>query len=247
MTVVIYLCWDRIMELMEPFFFWFSFHIYSGIFYFMLIYILFVVLMVPSTFLTLGGAAIFSASLGPTKAFLIHNMVVLSCQIIGGVIAMLIARYFMQDFIKKHIITRIKMFTAIDNGLNKSGIRMVILMRMTPVIPYNIFNYAMGVTSLSVKDFVLGSVGMIPWTAAYIYVGVNLEGMQDLFAGTYDLGPYTGVYVVVGACTAIMMTMLVIMIAKSELDKMLEVEKEQSISSSRNSLFQHDMFEDRSL
>jgi uncharacterized membrane protein YdjX (TVP38/TMEM64 family) len=157
---------------------------------------------------------------------------------IGGVIAMLIARYFMQDFIKKHIITRIKMFTAIDNGLHKSGIKMVILMRMTPVIPYNIFNYAMGVTSLSVKDFLLGSVGMIPWTAVYIYVGVNLESVQDLFEGTYDLGPYTQVYVVVGTCSAIMMTMLVIMIAKTELDKMLESEK--SLSSDRNSLFHHD-------
>lgn len=50
-------------------------------------------------------------------------------------------------------------------------------MRMSPIIPYNFFNYAMSVTSVSIKDFFLGSIGMIPISALYIYVGVNLNSI----------------------------------------------------------------------
>ncbi len=105
---------------------------------------------------------------------------------------------------------------------------MVILMRLTPIIPYNVFNYAMGVTSLSLRDFVFGSVGMIPNTAMNIYIGVNLDGLGDLIDGNYDLGPYTHVYIVIGVCVGIGMTLLVICLAKNELDKMIAEEKESN-------------------
>jgi len=52
---------------------------------------------------------------------------------------------------------------------------MVTLLRLTPIVPYNIFNYGMSVTSVTFRDFALGSVGMIPMSGLYVYVGVNIE------------------------------------------------------------------------
>jgi uncharacterized membrane protein YdjX (TVP38/TMEM64 family) len=54
----------------------------------------------------------------------------------------------------------------------------MILLRMTPIVPYNVFNYAMSVTSVSLYDFTLGSVGMLPMSALYVYVGVNLNSIS---------------------------------------------------------------------
>jgi len=65
------------------------------------------------------------------------------------------------------------LFRAIDLGLKNNGFKMVLLMRMTPIMPHNLFPYIMSVTSLRIKDFVTGSiVGMFPNTCIYVYIGM---------------------------------------------------------------------------
>lgn len=106
--------WDFIVGLIEPFFFWFKNNLLKGILYYIIIYVIFVIAFLPSTFLTLGGAVTFSIVMGPVKAFFLYTLIVMFCQVLGAIIAFFLARYFMQSFIRKHIIHRIKLFKAID-------------------------------------------------------------------------------------------------------------------------------------
>jgi uncharacterized membrane protein YdjX (TVP38/TMEM64 family) len=57
-------------------------------------------------------------------------------------------------------------------------------------MPYNVMNYMMGVTSLTMRDFNLGCLGMIPLTAINVYIGVQLDSVNDIIKGTYNLGPW---------------------------------------------------------
>lgn len=50
---------------------------------------------------------------------------------------------------------------------------MTIMLRLSPLIPFNVFNYVMGLTKVSLKDYAIGGLGMIPGTAVYVYIGAT--------------------------------------------------------------------------
>jgi uncharacterized membrane protein YdjX (TVP38/TMEM64 family) len=60
---------------------------------------------------------------------------------------------------------------AIDAAITAQGKRIVSLLRLSPVIPFNVFNYVMGVTSVSLNDYLFGFLGMIPGTVAFCFIG----------------------------------------------------------------------------
>lgn len=168
-----YLYWEDIILMVEPFFFWFENHFYYGMALYVIIFVAMTIFFLPTTFLNLGGALIFTKFKGPTAGFFITFVLIIFCSVLGGVIGFIIGRFFIRDWIRKHLTRRIKLFRAIDLGLKHNGFKMVLLMRMTPIMPHNLFPYIMSVTSLRIKDFVTGSiVGMAPNTCIYVYIGM---------------------------------------------------------------------------
>jgi len=147
----------------------------SGIILYMLIYIVFKILMMPATIMTLAGAYTFASIFGPCKGFFICWILVLISATIGSIIAFCNGRYFFRALIRKHLIKKVIIFDALDKGLSKNGFKMIMLLRMNPVIPYNVLNYAMSVASISLKDFSYGCVGMLPLSAMWVYIGINLH------------------------------------------------------------------------
>jgi uncharacterized membrane protein YdjX (TVP38/TMEM64 family) len=59
----------------------------------------------------------------------------------------------------------------------------VLLTRLSPVFPFNLLNYAYGVTGVSLRDYVLASVGMIPGTIMYVYIGSLAGSIATLGTG----------------------------------------------------------------
>ena len=74
---------------------------------------------------------------------------------IGATASFLLARFVFRDMaaglIKKH-----PTMLAVDRAVGNSGLRIVLLMRLSPIVPFNVMNYMSGTTSLEVRDFVLG-------------------------------------------------------------------------------------------
>ena len=166
--------------MIEPFFDWFENHIYQGIFLYTLIYIALVVVFIPTTFLTYGGALAFAHCIGAVQSFFLTTFLVVLANQLGGIIAFVLARFFLRSWIRRKLTRKIKLFRAIDLGLKHNGFKLVFLFRITPIMPYNIFNYMMGVTSLRMKDFCWGALGMFPFTAINVYIGVQLDSIQDI-------------------------------------------------------------------
>ena len=60
---------------------------------------------------------------------------------------------------------------------------MIILVRLCPVIPFNILNYLMGITGIKLRDFICGSFGMIPGTLVYVFIGTTISDIADAASG----------------------------------------------------------------
>jgi SNARE associated Golgi protein len=80
-------------------------------------------------------------------------------------------------------------FRAIDEAVGREGFKIVLLTRLSPVFPFNLLNYAYGVTGVSLKDYVLASVGMIPGTMMYVYIGSLAGSLATLGTGPQPTNP----------------------------------------------------------
>jgi uncharacterized membrane protein YdjX (TVP38/TMEM64 family) len=133
-----------------------------GIIVFVVIYNLATVLFIPGSLLTLGGGALYGVFWG--------SVYVVIAATLGATIAFLIGRYYARSWVAKQLQGHPK-FQAIDQAVAKEGLKIVVLTRLSPIFPFNLLNYAFGVTCVSLKDYVIGSMGMIPGSVMYVYLG----------------------------------------------------------------------------
>jgi uncharacterized membrane protein YdjX (TVP38/TMEM64 family) len=133
-----------------------------GVLAYILIYNLATVLFIPGSLLTLGGGAIYGVFWGSIYVFIAATL--------GATLAFLLGRYVAQDWVSKKIRGNAS-FKAISAAVARDGFKIVLLTRLSPIFPFNLLNYAFGVTQVSLKDYILGSVGMLPGTILYVYLG----------------------------------------------------------------------------
>lgn len=120
------------------------------------------VAFVPASLLTLGAGALFGVVRGTIFVFIGATL--------GALGAFLIARYLARDWVEARI-RRDARFAAIDAAIAAQGRRVVFLLRLSPVIPFNVLNYALGLTKVRIGDYVIASAGMLPGTLLYVYTG----------------------------------------------------------------------------
>ena len=135
---------------------------YIGGLVFMLIYIVATVAFIPGSVLTLGAGVLFGVVLGSLYVFVGATL--------GAIAAFLVGRYLARDWVRKKIEGN-QEFAAIDRAVAHAGFKIVLLTRLSPVFPFNLLNYAFGVTGVTLKDYALASVGMFPGTVMYVYIG----------------------------------------------------------------------------
>lgn len=129
---------------------------------FIALYIIATIAFLPGSIITLGAGAVFGVFWGSLYVFIGASL--------GATAAFLIGRYLARDWVYKKIAGNEK-FRAIDEAVGKEGLKIVVLTRLSPIFPFNLLNYAFGVTGVSLKDYILGFVGMIPGTLMYVYLG----------------------------------------------------------------------------
>ena len=134
----------------------------TGAIMFMIIYLVATVGFLPGSILTLGAGVLFGVFLGSFYVFIGATL--------GATAAFLVGRYLARGWVSKKIAGN-KKFAAIDEAVGREGLKIVLLTRLSPVFPFNLLNYAYGLTGVSLKDYVLGSFGMIPGTIMYVYIG----------------------------------------------------------------------------
>ncbi len=128
---------------------------------FMFIYILGTVFFLPGSILTLAGGALF----GPVWGVLYN----LTAATIGAILSFLAARYLASDWVARKSAGRLK---QLIHGVEKEGWHFVAFVRLVPVFPFNLLNYALGLTKIKLLDYSLATyLCMLPGAIAYTYLG----------------------------------------------------------------------------
>ena len=129
---------------------------------FILGYAIAVVAFIPGSLLTLAAGAIFGLAEGTLYVFVAATL--------GATLAFLIARHAARAAIERRI-QGDERFAAIDRAVGAEGRKIVFLLRLSPVFPFNLLNYALGLTQVRLVDYFVASVGMLPGSLLYVYTG----------------------------------------------------------------------------
>jgi uncharacterized membrane protein YdjX (TVP38/TMEM64 family) len=188
-------------EYIQPFAQWVDGLGFWGPAVFVLGYVIAVVAFVPASLLTLGAGAIFGIAHGVIYVF--------AAATVGSCLAFLVSRYLARSSVEKMLAGKPK-FSAIDRAVEAEGLKIVFLLRLTPAVPFNLLNYALGLTRVRFADYGIASVGMLPGTLLYVYTG-KLAGDVAAVAGNPTVARGWGYYSVLalGLVATLAVTMVV--------------------------------------
>ncbi len=141
---------------------------------FILGYALATVGFIPGSLLTLAAGALFGLVEGTLYTF--------AGATLGAAAAFLVARYGARGWIERRIAGNAR-FAAIDRAVGKEGFKIVALLRLSPVFPFNLLNYSLGLTKVRFLDYLLASVAMLPGTLLYVYYGKAAGSLAAVAGG----------------------------------------------------------------
>ena len=178
------------------------------------------VLFIPGSLLTLGSGFVFSTAFGLGLGIVVGVISVFIGASLGAVSAFLLGRYLLRTQVKK-LSNKYAIFEALDLALNENGLKIFILLRLFPIIPFNVINYIGGVSSVSLRDYVLALFAILPGTTLYVFLGASAGSLASS-ASSGGSSAVTISIVVVGVVLGILTIWLTTRYARKELKRVLE-------------------------
>jgi uncharacterized membrane protein YdjX (TVP38/TMEM64 family) len=172
-------------------------------------YVVATVAFIPGSLLTLAAGAIFGLLWGTVYVFIGAT--------VGATAAFLVSRYVARGAIERRVAGNAR-FASIDRAIGGQGRKIVMLLRLSPVFPFNLLNYALGLTRVRLADYVTASIGMLPGTLLYVYYGKLAGDVAALAGGAAP--PRGGEYYVVlglGLLATLAVTTVVTRLARNAL------------------------------
>lgn len=180
-------------------------------------YVVATVLLVPAWPLTVVA--------GLAYGVLIGFPLVLVSATAGATLAFLVSRYVLRRQVEKKTGER-KLFKAIDRAITEQGWRVVGLLRLSPLVPFNLQNYLYGVTGISLAHYVAASfVGMMPGTLMYVYLGAAGKAVVGDGGDTGTAGALKWSLFGAGLIATMVVAVMVTRRARQELDKIIDQEE----------------------
>ena len=142
-----------------------------GIFFFVVIYIFIVLLILPASWLSLAAGYLYGTYLG--------SLIVFISAFIGASISFFISKRFLSKKVLD-IINRYPKLSLLENIIQKGGLKLIVLTRLSPLFPFSILNYFYGLNNITYKDFSISLICIIPGTFLYCSVGSLLNDLSDI-------------------------------------------------------------------
>lgn len=169
------------------------------------------VALFPAVALTLAAGALF----GLVKGVLY----VMIGATFGAALAFLTGRHIARRFVE-HMLERYPRLVAIDRAVESQGLRLVFLLRLSPAVPYTLLNYALGLSRVRFRDYIAGTLGMLPVVTMYVYSGKVAGDLASLATGTAT--PRGVAYyslLALGLATTVAVTIVITRIARRAIDE----------------------------
>ena len=184
----------------------------AGVVLFIGIYIAAVVTLVPGSLLTLAAGFAY----GPIGGLLVAS----PASVLAATAAFLMGRTALRDWVRRQI-QRSPRAQALDRVIGKNSFKLILLLRLSPVIPFNLLNYALGLSDATLGRYVVASfVGMLPATWLYVYLG----SLATTAAGLATTGSAGGSLRLALTVAGLVATLLVIVVATRAARRALDEE-----------------------
>ena len=179
-------------------------------------YIVVTVLVMPGSVLTVVAGFVFGLPVGVA--------LVSAGSVLGAVSAFLVGRFFAREWVAQRIV-KLPRLRALDMATHHEGFTIVFLTRLSPVFPFNLLNYAFGLTAVRLRDYFLASwIGMLPGTILYVYIGSVAKDLTELTSGDIQTGMAGRLLLLVGLAATLILTILITRKATRILNAHLERE-----------------------
>lgn len=181
---------------------------------FILTYTVAEIFLIPASVLTLAAGALFGFAAGSAYTFV--------GAMLGSLSAFFMGRYVVRPLVQRRLQGNNR-FAMIDSAATRGGIKLVALLRLSPVLPYTVLNYALGVTRISTRDYIIGTTFILPGTLVYAYYGTVIGKLTGLSAGVHR-GPAFYVLMAAGVIATVAVIVVITRLAKKQLR---EVERDR--------------------
>ena len=182
-------------------------------------YALATVALVPGSVLTLAAGAIFGLVEGTVYVFFGASL--------GACAAFLVARYLARSAVERRVEANPR-FAAVDRAVGREGRKIVFLLRLSPVFPFSLLNYGLGLTRVRFVDYAIACFGMLPGTFLYVYYG-KLLGDVAAVAGGAEVEKGAGYWVVLGLGVAATLAVTALITARQALQRDLDLLDESGV------------------
>ncbi len=180
---------------------------------FILVYILTAIALLPDSLLTLAAGAIFG---------LVRGFVLVSIgSTLGATVAFFIGRTLARGWIERRSAGWPK-FHALERATARHGFWIVLLTRLSPLIPFGLLNYAYSITAVRPRDYLLASwIGMLPGGLLYVYVGTAAANLSAVLRGRTEAGRPGELLLWTGLAATILLVVLLTHFVRRELAREL--------------------------
>jgi uncharacterized membrane protein YdjX (TVP38/TMEM64 family) len=187
-----------------------------GVVWFVVLYTLTCVFFLPGSALTVGAGAIYGFWWG--------TVLVTVSSTVGAMVNFLTARYLLRGFVQRHL-SHSRKFLALDHAIDREGWQVILVSRLSPVVPHSLVSYIAGVAKISFTRFSFASfIGFLPISVAYSYAGALLGAVARTRLQITTNDPWTWALYGLGALVTIAAVVMTARMARRALSQSIPLE-----------------------
>jgi uncharacterized membrane protein YdjX (TVP38/TMEM64 family) len=149
------------------------------------IYALWVTLLLHGVWASMLAGALYGTVWG--------SLIVFVGACLGAEAAFLLGRHWLRDWARRRLAAVPKLL-AIEQAVSREGLRLVLLTRLSPAFPFSLLNLAYGLSDVSLRDYTIGLIGILPGTILFCGLGAlacDVARFGEVLSGEADAGTWT--------------------------------------------------------
>ena len=148
------------------------------------LYALWVTLLLPGVWASMLAGALYGTWWGSVIVF------VGAC--LGAEIVFLLGRGWLRNWARRRLAATPKL-QQVEQAVSREGLRLVLLTRLSPAFPFSLLNLAYGLSEVSLRDYSIGLLGILPGTVLFCGLGAlagDVARFQEVLTGAADPGTW---------------------------------------------------------
>jgi uncharacterized membrane protein YdjX (TVP38/TMEM64 family) len=149
------------------------------------LYALWVTLLLPGVWASMLAGALYGTVLGSALVFMGASL--------GAIAAFLLGRHWLRDWARRRLAS-VPQVLAIEQAVSREGLKLVLLTRLSPAFPFSLLNLAYGLSEVSLRDYVIGLIAILPGTVLFCSLGAlagDIARFGEVLSGEADLGTWS--------------------------------------------------------